>query len=79
MPRHQLSASIDADLYDELDRIAEEEGESRSEIANRLLRKGVEQRRTLETVRTAGYAGVATASLVLLLVTVANLHLFPVG
>jgi metal-responsive CopG/Arc/MetJ family transcriptional regulator len=67
--RHQLSASIDADLFEEIDRIAEEEGESRSEIVNQLLEDGLAKRQTMETVESASFTGVGIAGLVSLVAT----------
>lgn len=77
--RHQASLSIDARLLDRLDEIAEEEEKSRSEVANELFYDGLDQRHRAETVTTAAYAGVGTASLVILLTMAANLQLFPLG
>lgn len=61
-------------MFDELDRIAEREGESRSEIVNRLLREAIQHRNQERYVTAAGQAATGTASLTILFVT-ANLLL----
>lgn len=72
--RHHLSSSVEAEIFDELDRIAEREGESRSEIVNRLLREAIEQRERAQFVEAGAQAAAGTASLTVLFVT-ANLLL----
>lgn len=74
MPRHQLSATVDSDLLSRLDRLAEAEGESRSEIVNQVLRQGLAAQKA-EALQSFGFAGAGLASLTFIIATSNLLHL----
>lgn len=69
------SFTLDSDLYKELDRRAEEQDESRSEVVNQLLRKAIDQDRKERATQALVIAGWAIAALVALLLTAAGLVL----
>lgn len=83
MRRHNLSCAVDADLFDQLDRLADREGESRSEIVNQLLRDGLAHRQEQAVVEDARTAATATATLTCLYVAanllLANLYALGIG
>lgn len=64
MPRHQASHTLDAKLLRDLDKLADEEGESRSEIVNQLLQEALARRERAQFTQAAVQAGVGTACLV---------------
>lgn len=66
MPRHQASHTLDAKLLRDLDQLADQAGESRSEIVNQLLQEALARRERARFVQTASQAGVGTACLVAL-------------
>lgn len=73
MGRHTASLNLDSEVFDALDALADQLGESRSEAANILLREGLASRSRrvyAQAVRDAS-VGAATLGLLYVLVHVA--------
>lgn len=76
MRRLKANMTIDRDVLRELDRLADRDEESRSEIANQLLREALNYRAREDLVTSAAEAGVGTAALGLVWVFAAHLITF---